>query len=392
MRILFAKPSLLWPRATGHDINIFYMIGACSALGHEVSLATTIEPKPEAVEGLPLARLISLQQTGGNNGSVRMTRLQARFGSYYGVTPAHSRALAHAAETTGADAVVVAGLEALSYFPALSNTVRVWYPNDEWVWHHLSQIQPGEGRIRQSLRDAAFMGLYERSHARLVDRAWVVSDPDKKAMHWFAGMRNVDVLPSGVDCEHFSPGAEVEEDRTAVFWGRLDFGPNIQALQWFCRRVWPMVRRTVPDARFTIIGFNPSDAVQSLAGADGISLLANLADLRPTARRHSLVVLPFVSGGGIKNKLLEAAALGKAIVCTPRALNGLRAVSEAPLAVARQPDAFARRVCDLWSQADRRRAMGAGARKWVLEHHTWMATAREAIAGIEASRAAQKDR
>src|SRR5260370_38611193 len=99
MRILFAKPTLLWPRATGHDINIFYLMRACSALGHEVSLATAIEPKPEAVEGLPLTSLISLQRMTDHASPVRLTRLQARLGSLYGVTPAHLRGLAGRAET-----------------------------------------------------------------------------------------------------------------------------------------------------------------------------------------------------------------------------------------------------------------------------------------------------
>src|SRR5260370_42155892 len=107
MRILFAKPTLLWPRATGHDINIFYLMRACSALGHEVSLATAIEPKPEAVEGLPLTSLISLQRMTDHATPVRLTRLQARFGSYYGGTPGHFCALAWGAGTKRADAVVV---------------------------------------------------------------------------------------------------------------------------------------------------------------------------------------------------------------------------------------------------------------------------------------------
>src|SRR5262249_27140141 len=148
-------------------------------------------------------------------------------------------------------------------------------------------------------------GLYERVHRRVVDRVWVVSQSDRRAMRWLAGMRSVDVVTLGVDTDFFAPGPETPVPRTAVFWGRLDFGPNVQALQWFCRRVWPLVRRRVPDARFTIVGFRPTDAVLDVTKIDGVSLAADLADLRPTVRRHEVAVLPFVSGRGVKNKLLE---------------------------------------------------------------------------------------
>jgi len=194
------------------------------------------------------------------------------------------------------------------------------------------------------------------------------------------------VLPSGVDGDFFDP-IEIEEvPRSAVFWGRLDFGPNIQALQWFCREIWPAVRRQTPNARFTIIGFNPSDPVRALAAQEGVSLVANLGDLRAEACRHALAVFPFVSGGGIKNKLLEAASLGKAIVCTPTAVGGLRNECSLPLVCASDRATWVREISSLWSDQDRRRRLGEEARAWVLKHHTWATTAREAIRGLTAGR------
>src|SRR5262249_19852526 len=153
--------------------------------------------------------------------------------------------------------------------------------------------------------------------ASCVDRAWVVSETERRAMRWLAGIGNVDVIANGVDDDHFRPLRVGQRPRTCVFWGRLDFGPNLQALPWFCKQVWPGPRRSPPDARFTIYGRCPTEAAGTLAQADGIELVPDLPDLRAAVSRHQVVVLPFVSGGGIKNKLLEAAALGKAIVCTP---------------------------------------------------------------------------
>ena len=91
-----------------------------------------------------------------------------------------------------------------------------------------------------------------------------------------------------------------------------------------------------------------------------------------------------MSGAGIKNKLLEAAAMGLPIACTPVATRGLR--GRPPLSVAGSPAALAAALVGLWQDEPRRRQLGADARAWVLEHHTWEATARDAAAGLTASR------
>lgn len=387
MRLLFAKHSLVWPRTSGHDVHTYYMMKACAALGHDVSLATVTEPSATALAGVRLhARFRLSAGQSDDRPTIGGNRLQERFRSFWGVGEREIAALRGAAAESRAEAVIVVGLDALPYFLGLSGVTRIWYAADEWVWHHLSQIRFREPRTwRSHLWAAAVKGLYEQVHAGVIDRVWVVSDAERRAMRWFGGMRRVDVVPNGVDGEYFRPGDEVPEECTAVFWGRLDFGPNVQALAWFCRSVWPLVRRRVPGARFTIAGFHPSAEVRQLAAAEGISIVPDLADLRSTVRRCSLAVLPFVSGGGIKNKLLEAAALGMPIVCTRLATLGLRAADRAPLVVTDKSERMADAICDLWRDGQRRRQIGSDIRKWVLENHSWTVTAREAITAFGAS-------
>lgn len=383
MRLLFAKNSLVFPRASGHDVLTYYMMKTCRKLGHDVSLATVETPTPAAIEDLDLDAQFDL--LGATDGSpLPGTRLQKRFRSYWGVADSRVAALAGAAAKWRADAVVVVGLDALPYFPALSGVVRVWYAADEWVLHHWSQLKIGDPLLRFNLQAAATKWLYERSHRRVIDRAWVVTESDRKAMRWIAGVRNVDVLPIGIDSEYFQPTGVTARPNTAAFWGRLDFGPNIQALEWFCNRIWPSVVREIPDGRFTIMGFNPSSEVARLAKQTGIELRPNVQDLRGAACEHAVAVLPMVSGAGMKNKLLEAAALGMPIVCTPRATLGLMG-GRLPISVTSDPSAFAAAIVDIWRDPNRV-ARGAATRAWVMEHHAWEATARKAIDGLAESR------
>jgi glycosyltransferase involved in cell wall biosynthesis len=386
VNILFVKPSLTWPRSSGHDVHTYHMMKACGELGHTLGLATVAPTSPQATAGLKLALTICLGSSPDRPpDGVRFSGLQERFRSYWGVDHRRILAVRDAARTFEADAVVVAGLDALPYLPGIDRGVRVWYAADEWVWHHLSIVQVSTPATWSNIKVAAVKGLYERVYAPLIDRAWVVSQAEERAMRWFAGVRTVDVLPNGVDADYFSPKEEPEQPASAVFWGRLDFEPNIQGLTWFCERVWPGVRETVADAQFTIIGFQPTEEVHALGRLPGVRIVPNLEDLRTEVSRHSLVVLPFVSGGGIKNKLLEAAALGKAIVCTRRALSGLRNPDPAGFVAVDDPREWVQAMSTLWASASNRRDAGTAARRWVLAQHSWKTTAAVALSGIAAS-------
>jgi glycosyltransferase involved in cell wall biosynthesis len=390
LRLLFVKESLAWPRSSGHDVHCFHMMRALAGLGHEVSLATLARPADEAVAGLPLRGRFELGGDAPPDGRpaepLPLSRMQERFRSYWGIDTDRVRRVADAARACQADAVVVVGLNVLPYLGGVWGALRVWYAADEWAWHHLSQVRLTRPGTWGNARQAVVKGLYERAYAPILDRVWVVTGADRRAMRLVAGVSNVDVLPNGVDGEHYRPLGRPQEERSCVFWGRLDFGPNVQALEWFCRGVWPSVRREAPDARFIVYGFNPSGAVRSLVGRDGIDLVPDLPDLRPEVSRHSVVVLPFVSGGGIKNKLLEAAALGKAIVCTSKARRGLRLEDPAPLLTPRGRRRWARDILALWADPGRRDRLGEAAREWVLKNHSWAASARDAAAGLLQSR------
>ncbi|MCI0699805.1 MAG: glycosyltransferase family 4 protein [Planctomycetia bacterium] len=388
MRLLFVKDSLNWPRSSGHDVHCFHMMQALARLGHEVGLLTATEPLPEAIAGLSLAFQRALPKPGEacTGPAPSLSWLQKKFQSYWGIEENRVRAVGQSALDMNADAVVVVGLNVLPYLGAVKDRLRVWYAADEWFWHHASQVRVFRPRTWSEMKHALIKGLYERAYKSLLHRVWVVTDADRRAMRTVAGVRGTDVVPNGVDAEHFKPLEAPQQERSCTFWGRLDFGPNVQALEWFCSRVWPHVRAESPDARFIVYGFNPTPAVQLLTGRDGIELVPDLPDLRAAVAHQQVVVFPFVSGGGIKNKFLEAAAMGKPIVCSRVALNGLRKPAESGVIVARTPEEWAHSLKELWTNSAKRSACGSALRVWVIEHHSWATTARIAVEGLEKAR------
>lgn len=385
MRVLYVKPSLVYPRTSGHDVYCYYMMKGMADLGAEIGLLTAEPVSPAAVDGV---RLVHCAQLTDDPSAPKpnLTWAQERFRSFWGVTPGQIASIRDTVAAIRADVVVAFGLPALPYLAGAGNALRVWAMADEWIYHHLTQVQVTDRSTWHHVRSAVIKGAYERAYRSMVDRFWAVSDTDLRAGRWLAGMRTGDLLPNGVDTDFYRPMPAEEIPRSAIFWGRLDFEPNIDAITWFCRDIWPAVRARVPDATFTVIGYNPTPEVERATAAPGITLRPNVEDLRVAACEHALVVLPMVSGGGIKNKLLEGAAMGRAIVCTPRAAMDLKSSGTLPLAIVSSPAAWVDRVVSLWNDQPRRVELGRQARTWVGEFYSWEAPARNALAGFARGR------
>ena len=270
-RWLFFKEAFAWPRASGHDVHTYYLMRSLAARGDAVSLATLDEPPAEAVAGTDYARRFVLRTMPDAPASVTIsdTKSQAKFRGYWGIDAELTRRLAVAADSCQADAVVVSGLNVLPYLGAIRERKRVWYAADEWGWHHWSQVKLLSRGTWGELKQGLVKTLYERAYRKSLDAVWAVSDADARAFRWLAGTRQTAVVPNGVDADHYRPLGVEAAANSCVFWGRLDFGPNIQAVEHFMANIWPLVRKQVPDAAFHVYGFQPTGAVRRFAGRDG---------------------------------------------------------------------------------------------------------------------------
>ena len=388
LRVLFVKDGFAWPRASGHDIHTYYLMRALADAGHATALAVFKRPDPRAVEGVADEELFVFGEAAvpvppADQYPLTLTSLQEKFRGYWGTDADRVRWVAAVAGRFDADAVVVVGLGVLPYLGACSERVCVWYAADEWAWHHLSLISPFKPSSWSEIKPALVKCVYERAYRKRLDRTWVVSDADKRAFRWFAGYTKTDLIHYGADTDFYAPGDEPPVPNSCAFWGRLDFEPNVQAIESFCGNVWPTIRKRVPDATFAIYGFRPTPPVLAFDGKDGVTVTPDVPDIRPAVRKHPVVVLPFVSGGGVKNKLLEAAGMAKAVVGTARVRNGLKGAL--PYLEVNSPSQWADAVVGLWQDEAKRASLGRAARAWVCEHHTWAAAADEAAAGIRAA-------
>ncbi len=131
------------------------------------------------------------------------------------------------------------------------------------------------------------------------------------------------VLDPHIDVDEFPSGQPHEiEPHNLLFVGNLLWPPNHNAMVWFCKRVWPEVRRAFPHAHLTIVGNCPPRSAQRLAGAR-ISLTGHVPDVRPYVRRAHLFIAPLLDGSGVRVKILMALCMGKTVLSTPMGAEGI---------------------------------------------------------------------
>jgi len=228
-------------------------------------------------------------------------------------------------------------------------------------------------------REARRLFSFERRIARHFDRTLFVSPAEEARFLELAPecVGRTGWVENGVDLDYFSPRHEFPSpfgpgEEAIVFTGTMDYRPNIDAVTWFADAVLPLLASRRRRPVFAIVGAEPAPAVCALAGRAGVRVTGRVPDTRPFLAHASLVVAPLRIGRGIQNKVLEAMALGRPVLASASAVEGIRAVAGRDVLVASEAGAMARLAGEVLDggHAD----VGAAARRAVLRFHDWRAT------------------
>jgi glycosyltransferase involved in cell wall biosynthesis len=215
---------------------------------------------------------------------------------------------------------------------------------------------------------------YEAMICKLADRVIAVSEADKEAIERLVPGLKVIAVPNGVDTEYYNDKIPMTKSQLGncplVFTGKMDFRPNVDAVIWFCREVLPLVQCDFPSVHFFIVGQSPNRRVISLARNPAVTVTGYVKDVRPYIAGALVYVLPLRMGGGTRLKLLEAMAMGKAIVSTSLGCEGFDATYGRELLVADDAEEFAHLVVELLRDAQRRERLGKEARRFA-ERYDW---------------------
>jgi sugar transferase (PEP-CTERM/EpsH1 system associated) len=225
-------------------------------------------------------------------------------------------------------------------------------------------------------REARTLLSYERHVAAMMDASVFVSNSEAELFKQLAPEAAARVwdIHNGVDVDYFDPTQEypvpyAASEMAIVFTGAMDYWANVDAVTWFAREVFPAVRQRHATAHFYIVGARPSNAVQQLSQAPGITVTGTVKDIRPYLAHARVAVAPLRIARGVQNKVLEAMAMARPVVVTPQALDGIRCQADREVVVAEGAAAFTDRVCAILRGTAQ--SVADEARRRVVSDYSW---------------------
>ena len=227
-------------------------------------------------------------------------------------------------------------------------------------------------------REARTLLAYERKAASACDWSFFVSEPEASRFRELApeSAAKTVAVECGVDLARFSPDAVYDWPFGApglnlVFTGNMDYWPNADAAIWFAREVMPLLRAWHAGIRFWAVGANPGPDVLALGALPGVVVTGRVEDVRPYVAHAAVSVAPLRIARGIQNKVLEGMAMGKPVIASPAAFEGVRAIAGTELLVADGADEFAAKIKEVLAGAYP--ALGAAARAAMERGYAWSA-------------------
>lgn len=216
--------------------------------------------------------------------------------------------------------------------------------------------------------EAAKMFRYESATVSRFPHVIAVSEQDRDLMAAMTDALKITVVPTGVDLKKYRAAAGASSTRSlVVFTGSMDWDPNIDGVEFFCREVWPQVRVRVPAAQFRIVGRNPHRRVQALA-SDSVEVTGTVPSVTEHLREAAVITVPLRIGGGTRLKIYEAMAMGKAIVSTSIGAEGLEVHPDRAILLADDPESFANLVVRLLRDLEFRQRIEKAAAELVTQY------------------------
>ena len=199
----------------------------------------------------------------------------------------------------------------------------------------------------------------------------VCSPEDKAHIEKLHGIKNIDVLPNGVDLSAFTPrNHDYSHNNRIVFTGNMDYAPNVDAVIYFVKEIFPKVLEKFPDVKFYIVGQRPIQKVLDLQ-SDKIIITGFVEDLGEEYNKSSITIAPIRFGAGTQNKVLESMAMGVPVVCSNVGFKGLGVESSEGAFLAETTEKFTQTVIDLLGSAELREKVGKKGTEVIHERFNW---------------------
>jgi len=209
-----------------------------------------------------------------------------------------------------------------------------------------------------------------------------VAEPDREALieavrenypKRLASELPITVIPIAVDTEKLQPVARQMDEVNILTMGTLYYPPNADGIRWFIQDVFPLVQRSLPNVKLTVVGKNPpKDFIHAADESNGrIIMTGYVPELDPYFAASTMMVIPVRAGGGMRVRILEAFARAMPVVTTTVGLEGIAAEPGSDVLVADTPDDFSRSVVELLTNKNLQMKLAINGRRLAEQKYDW---------------------
>ena len=212
---------------------------------------------------------------------------------------------------------------------------------------------------------------YEINLCRRFDQILTISPDDREVLLHHDNTLPVSHQRPGVDLDAYPFLDEPDDPPSILFTGTMSYYPNVTGMLTFLRGSWPSIRAALPKIECWIVGANPPQEILDYDGRNGIHVTGRVPSIDQYMKQTTIYIVPLTVGGGIRLKILEAMASGRAIVSTPVGCEGLDGLHNQHLLIADLPKDFADAVIQLATDADKRNHLRHNAYELVRMVYDW---------------------
>ena len=385
MKLLFLTPQLPYPPHQGTTLRNFNLIKQLAAR-HEIHLLSF--GASAELENSPLRELCARVEIAPP--PTRATAQRALETFFHPLpdmarrlySPALAQKLARLLQENQYDIAQIEGIEMAALWlnrKAKSENQTAVFDDHNAEWTLQKTAYETDRKNPKRLHGALYSWIqfnklkrFERQVCLNANAVVAVSQPDAAAIASLDSRIKPVVIPNGVDCDYYAPlFGRARAELSCVFTGKMDFRPNVDACVWFADEILPALRNEMPLAQVSFVGQKPNEKVLALKKRAGVTVTGFVPDTRPYIADAAVFIVPLRMGSGTRLKVLEAMALGKAIVSTSFGVSGIECENGRDVLIADDARDFANAVAGLLRDKAKARALGENARKLAVEKYAW---------------------
>ncbi len=259
--------------------------------------------------------------------------------------------------------------------------------SDKWRQYSSSKKWPASWLYKREYKK---LFEWEKMVAQQADHSLFVTEKESALFRELVPTvaEKVHSIDNGVDYDFFTSNSAaenpyLEQSPKIVFTGAMDYWANVDAVVWFAEEVLPLVQQKIPNLEFFIVGSKPTAKVSALSNVAGVTVTGRVEDVRPYIQYSNLSVAPLRIARGVQNKVLEAMSMGKAVVATSQAMEGIKDIEQFSELTLDDAKAYADKVAELLQDDAKAKSWGDKGREMILKNYNWQSNVAKVVNLLE---------